>query len=286
MRFTKIHGCGNDYLYVDCITQPAPTDPEALARRISDRHFGVGSDGLILVLPSDRADLRMRMFNADGSEGEMCGNGVRGLARFAFDRRLATANPLRVETLRGVLSMELLLDHDKVGSVRVDMDQPILELARIPVDVSAVTRVDEHTYRLQAEVAGDREFFDVCLVSMGSAHAVRFLDADRWSARPITVAGPVLERHRAFPNRVNFHEAVVLDRQSVRMRTWERGSGVTLACGTGACAVVVAGVLTGRLERDVRVHLPGGDLRIEWRPTDDHVFMTGPSVEVFTGEWP
>ncbi|MCS7032838.1 MAG: diaminopimelate epimerase [Phycisphaerae bacterium] len=295
MRFTKLHGCGNDYLYVDCFHQPVPPDPSELARRMSNRHFGVGSDGLILVLPSDRADARMRMFNADGSEGTMCGNGLRAMAKFVFDHGLSRNNPLRVETLRGILSIDLHLDSfGKVASATVDMDEPILESGRIPVQIDGI--------------ASDQPVLDVpigstlacrppappgslhqlglermsCL-SMGSAHAVIFGPVE---TVPLSEIGPWFEHHPAFPQRVNVHFARALSRDEVTMRTWERGSGATLACGTGACAVVVAGVLTGRLERNVRVHLPGGELRIEWRQSDNHVYKTGPAVEVFSGEFP
>lgn len=294
MRFTKLHGCGNDYLYVDCITQPAPADPPALAREISDRHFGVGSDGLILVLPSRLADVRMRMFNADGSEGRMCGNGVRGLAKFAFDRGLARANPMSVETLRGVLTIDLHLGlGGKVDSATVDMDEPILEAARIPVLPPRAAGLERVIDVPLAEILPDfpggawtgASALDPRLtcVSMGSAHAVLF--CREVSAVPLEQVGPALERHAIFPERINVHFAQVLAPGELRMRTWEKGSGVTLACGTGACAVVVAAVLTGRGGRAATVQLPGGALTIEWRESNNRVYMTGPVVEVFSGEW-
>lgn len=282
MRFTKLHGCGNDYLYVNCFAEPAPPDPPALARAISNRHVGVGSDGLILVLPSQIADAKMRMFNADGSEGAMCGNGVRAMAKFVFDHNISKKNPLRIETGRGVLSIQLHLGGDgNVASATVDMDEPILDLDRIGVDSSHVRSLRPNVYSLNAN-GSDAE---CSFVSMGSAHVVRFIEKRRWDQLKLSENGPVFENHAAFPNRINYHEAVVTSRGELNMRTWEKGSGITLACGTGACAVVVAGVLTGKLDRKVRVHLPGGDLQIEWRESNNHVYMTGPAVEVFSGEW-
>lgn len=295
MRFTKLHGCGNDYLYVDCFAQSAPADPPAVARAISDRHFGVGSDGLILVMPSRTADVRMRMFNADGSEGRMCGNGVRCLAKFAFDRGLARANPMRVETLRGVLTIHLHLGAPgKVDSATVDMDEPILDAASIPValpsrraaggrviDVPLAEAMPDFTGGPWADACG----LDPRLtcVSMGSAHAVLF--CRDVSAVPLERVGPTLERHAIFPDRVNVHFAQAIGPGELRMRTWEKGSGITLACGTGACAVVVAAALTNRAGRAATAHLPGGDLQIDWRGDNNHVYMTGPAVEVFSGEW-
>lgn len=282
MRFTKLHGCGNDYIYVNCFAEPVPSDPPALARAISDRHFGVGSDGLILVLPSQIADAKMRMFNADGSEGAMCGNGVRAMAKLVHDHGISLQNPLRIETGRGVLSIQLHLGGDgKVASATVDMDEPILELDRIDVESSRVRLVRPHVYSMQAN-ADDVE---CSFVSMGSAHVVRFIAQHEWSKLKLAENGPIFENHAAFPNRINYHEAIILSRGELNMRTWEKGSGITLACGTGACGVVVAGVLTGKLDRNVLVHLPGGDLQIEWRESNNRVYMTGPAVEVFSGEW-
>jgi len=285
MKFTKLHGCGNDYLYFDCITQPAPANPENIARLISDRHFGVGSDGLILALPSDRADVRMRMFNADGSEGEMCGNGIRGLAKFVLDRGLSKQNPMRIETLRGVLMIHQFVGEEgTVTSSTVDMDEPILDLTRIGVRADWVTPAGAaHEFCLAGQV-GAAPAGPTTFVSMGSDHAVIFVD--HLDAIDLPTRGPLVETHPAFPKRINAHWVQVSSRGAVTMKTWERGSGMTLACGTGACAVVVAGVITGRLDRSVLVHLPGGDLNVEWREANNHVYMTGPAVEVFSGEWP
>ena len=284
MKFTKMHGIGNDYVYVDGFDEPPPADPAALARKVSDRHFGVGADGLILILPSDKADVRMRMFNADGSEAEMCGNGVRCVAKYAFDHGRSTNNPLTIETGRGVLSLSIQQGKDgKVRRVTVDMGSPILGLAEIPVDRDKVVQgARENEYRLS--IAQGNELLDATFVSMGNPHAVFYVDDI--ATLVLERIGPVIEKHKAFPKRVNAHWVHVHNRGEVTMRTWERGSGITLACGTGACAVCVAGVLTGRTDRRLLAHLPGGDLEPEWREDDGHVHMTGPATEVFTGEWP
>ena len=280
MKFTKMHGIGNDYVYVNGFTETM-ADPVRLAREISDRHFGVGSDGLILILPSKIADVRMRMFNADGSESEMCGNGVRCVAKYAFEHGIAKRNPMKVETGRGVLSLELQLEGADVRSVTVNMGQPILELAKIPVEsrfVKASSRSNEYSFSIEGS-----DIFQAAFVSMGNPHVVTFVE----DVSQIDVArlGPLVERHQAFPRRINAHWVQVKSRGEVIVRTWERGSGITLACGTGACAVCVAGSLTGRTDRKILAHLPGGDLALDWRQKDNCVYMTGPAVEVFWGEW-
>jgi diaminopimelate epimerase len=277
MRFTKMHGLGNDYVYVSTFDQPAPTDPSKLAILVSDRHFGIGADGLILIMPSDRADARMRMFNADGSEGEMCGNGVRCVAKYIRDRGLVTKDQVAIETGRGVLTLDLEMVGDEVRRVRVNMGTPIFDPAEIPTTLEGRPPVD---VPLQVD---DREFA-VTAVSMGNPHAVVY--ADDASAFPLETLGPLIENHPAFPRRVNVHVVEVFEPGEVRMRTWERGSGITLACGTGACAVCVAGVLTGRSARRILAHLPGGDLELEWHDDGAPVFMTGPATEVFSGDWP
>ncbi len=287
MRFVKMHGIGNDYVYVDGFYQQVP-DPQRLAVAVADRHFGVGADGLILVLPPSEgidAHVRMRMFNADGSEGEMCGNGVRCVAKFAYDRNLARANPMRVETGRGVLSLDL---HLVGGRVTVDMDEPILAGRRIPTtyDTDQVVNVP----LAEAWLLADMPWFEAAgmqkqmtCVSMGNPHVIVF--CDDVAKVPLEQAGPAMEHAPQFPNRINVHVVQVVSRSELKMRTWERGSGITLACGTGACAVAVAGVLAGRSDRNVLVRLPGGDLEIAWRD-DNHVLMTGPATEVFSGDWP
>lgn len=276
MRFTKMHGAGNDYVYVDCFAQPVPEDAPDLARRIADRHFGVGGDGLILIRPSDVADARMQMFNADGSEAEMCGNGVRCVAKYVYDHGISRKNQLRIETGAGVLTLDLELARDRVERVRVDMGEPILAAARIPTTLPGDPVVD-------AEITVAGQPLRVTCVSMGNPHAVTFVDqlSDRW----VHEIGRAMEVDPHFPRRVNAEFVEILSPAEVRMRVWERGSGETLACGTGASAVCVAGVLARRTERRVLVHLLGGDLEIEWG-SNNRVYLTGPAVEVFSGEWP
>ena len=281
MKFTKMHGIGNDYIYVNGFSETV-ADPARLSREISDRHFGIGADGLILVLPSKLADVRMRMFNADGSEAEMCGNGIRCLAKFAFERGIATKNPMRVETGNGVLTLELHAEGGKVRQVTVNMGQPILDLAKIPVIADLVSPTEEaHQYVFEV---GDVPISHATFVSMGNPHVVIF--AEGISEIDLARAGPAIERFKAFPNRINVHWVEIKSRGEVSMRTWERGSGITLACGTGACAVCVAGAITGRTERKILAHLPGGDLALDWRESDNSVYMTGPATEVFSGDWP
>jgi len=277
MRFTKMHGLGNDYIYVNCFQQRISA-PSRLARALSDRHFGIGGDGLILILPSRRADARMRIFNADGSEAEMCGNGLRCVAKYVYEHGLCRKKTLRIETGRGILTVDLHVRGGTVRAVTVNMGRPELELSRIPVDSGRVTRVGEHEYAIDG-VAGAMTF-----VSMGNPHAVMFVDDVQ--AVEAQRLGPQIERHEAFPRRTNVHWVQVKSAGEVVMRTWERGSNLTLACGTGACAVCVAGVLTGRTSRRLLAHLPGGDLRLEWHEADGCVYMTGPATEVFSGEWP
>jgi len=309
-RFTKMHGIGNDYVYVNGFEESV-ADPAGLARRIADRHFGVGGDGLILILPSQAGDVRMRMFNADGSESAMCGNGVRCVAKFAYDHGLARVNPIRVETGAGVRTIQLALGDDGlVCSATVDMGEPILEPERIPVDVSDVRRVVDAGLPAANMIGGmgtplidgtqavdvplvvvvnvpltvDGQTFEMTCVSMGNPHAVIYVND--LAAVNLADIGPKIEHHPMFPRRVNVHFVRVHDKGHVTMATWERGSGITLACGTGASAVCVAGVLTGRTARTLDAQLPGGTLQLEWRESDNHVYMTGPATEVFTGVWP
>jgi diaminopimelate epimerase len=289
MRFVKLHGLGNDYVYLDCVRQPPPRDAAALSRLMSDRHFGIGGDGLILICPSERADVRMRIFNADGSEAEMCGNGLRCVAKYAFDHGLTRSNPMKVETGRGVLTLQLEVRNGKVEQATVDMGEPILEAERIPTTLTGA-RVVNAPWPLQGEGL-DRPWFTACgldrritCVSMGNPHAVLYCqDVARV---PLEQIGPLLEHAPIFPRRCNVHFVQVRSPEEATMRTWERGSGITLACGTGASAVAVAGVLAGRTARELLAHLPGGDLRLHWSEADNHVFMTGPATEVFSGEWP
>jgi diaminopimelate epimerase len=286
MKFTKMHGIGNDYIYVDGFSEHV-ADPARVSARVSDRHFGIGSDGLILVLPSKVADVRMRMFNADGSESEMCGNGIRCVGKFAYERSLSRSNPMRIETGRGVLSVALDVVDGRVVSATVDMGAPILEARAIPTNLDGDRVVNVRRPRVELRhhpnwaIDCGAEDTMTC-VSMGNPHAIIFCGDVR--AVPLEHVGPALECDPMFPSRVNVHFVEVISRSEVRMRTWERGSGITLACGTGACAVCVAGVLTAKTDRQVLAHLPGGDLRLEWREESGHVFMTGPATEVFNGE--
>jgi diaminopimelate epimerase len=286
MRFTKMHGLGNDYIYVDCFHEKPPRDGAALSRAISDRHFGVGSDGLILICPSERADARMRMFNADGSEAEMCGNGIRCVAKYVYDHGIARKPTLTIETGRGILTLELELKSDRVQRVRVDMGEPILDAAKIPTTRKGDRVVNQPLPAVlkYPEVKDCGIDPSMTCVSMGNPHVIIYC---RDVAKvPLELAGPALENAPDFPRRINVHFVQVHSPGEVTMRTWERGSGITLACGTGACAVCVAGVLAGRTQREVLAHLPGGDLQLAWSQADNHVFMTGPAVEVFSGDWP
>jgi diaminopimelate epimerase len=274
MRFVKMHGIGNDYVYIDCFHETVK-DPETLAVRISDRHFGVGGDGLILIMPSEKADARMRMFNADGSEAQMCGNGIRCVAKYVFESGIRRQPEITVETLAGVLRLQLFAPGGPVEKVRVNMGVPRLRRQDIPMLGDGERVVAEKL------TAGDGAFAVTC-VSMGNPHCVIYVD--EVEKFPVTHYGPLLEHHPQFPERTNVEWIEWVNRREIRQRTWERGSGETLACGTGACAAVVASVLNGKTERSVTVHLSGGDLEIEWGD-DNHVYMTGPAVEVFRGDW-
>jgi diaminopimelate epimerase len=278
MRFTKMHGIGNDYVYVNCFEVPFPKDPASLARQMSDRHFGIGGDGLILICPSDNgADARMRMYNADGSESEMCGNGLRCVAKYVYDHGIKRADSLRIQTGNGILAVDLELKSGKVDRVRVNMGQPILEAARIPTKLVGNPPLD-------VPLTIDGRTLQVTCVSMGNPHCVTYVE--RATDELVLGVGPKVEHAAQFPARTNVEFIEVLSPSEVRQRTWERGSGETLACGTGASAVCVAGVLTGRTERRLINHLRGGDLELEWRESDNCVYMTGPATEVFSGEWP
>ena len=277
MHFTKMHGAGNDYVYVDCFAADPPRDPSALAQRIADRRFGVGGDGLILIRPSEVADARMQMFNADGSEAEMCGNGIRCVAKYVYDHGICRKPTLRIETGAGVLSLDVKVAGGRVERVRVDMGPPILEAARIPTRLSGDPVKDQ-------PLGIDGRMFEATCVSMGNPHCVLFVPEA--TDELVLGYGPKIERDARFPARVNVEFVEVISPRELRQRTWERGSGETWACGTGASAVCVAGVLTGRTERQVRINLLGGELDLHWSADDNHVYMTGPAVEVFSGEWP
>ena len=276
MRVTKMHGLGNDYAYV---RPDAERDWSEVARRVSDRHFGVGSDGLILALPSDVADLRMRMFNPDGSEAEMCGNGIRCLAKYAVEEGMvpADAEEIAIETLAGVLTLQLFRENGSVTAARVDMGPPSFDPASLPAAVDGPGPVVD----LPLEVEGVP--LRLTLVSVGNPHAIHWTDVDV-DAFPLERIGPLVENHALFPNRTNFQVVEVVDPGHVRHRVWERGTGITLASGTSASAVCAAGRLTGRTGDRIIDSLPGGDLELEWDGSGS-VFMTGPAARVFDAEW-
>ncbi len=275
MKFTKMHGIGNDYVYVNCFEEEIK-DPVKLAPIISDRHFGVGSDGLILILPSKVADCKMRIFNADGSEAQMCGNGIRCVAKYVYDHNITQKNPLTVETPAGVKTIQLFATNGKVSSARVNMGKPRLMRSEIPM-LGKETQVVDEILTVSEGIS-----FRITCVSMGNPHCVIFVD--NFDEVDLPRQGAEIERHHSFPERTNVHFVKVHSPKEVTMETWERGSGITLACGTGASAVCVAGVLNKKTERKILAHLPGGDLELEWSE-DGNVYMTGPATEVFTGEW-
>jgi diaminopimelate epimerase len=273
-----MHGVGNDYIYVNCFSEKLPDDVAALARKMTHRHFGVGGDGLILIRPSDVADARMQMLNVDGSEGEMCGNGVRCVAKYVYDHDIARKPALKIETGAGVLDLKLQVDSsDLVHEVTVDMGPPETQASKVPTTLASSGQVVDHP------VEFDGQSFRATCVSMGNPHCIIFVESATDDL--VLGLGPKIENDPRFPNRTNVEFVEVISRTEVRQRTWERGSGETWACGTGASAVCVAGVLTGRTERQIRDHLLGGDLTLQWDETSNHVMMTGPAAEVFQGEW-
>jgi diaminopimelate epimerase len=275
VKFTKMHGAGNDYVYIDCFRETVD-NPEELSIRISDRHKGVGSDGLVLIMPSEAADFRMRMFNADGSEAQMCGNASRCIAKFVYEKGYTDQKIVTMETKAGVKILELFPENGKVNKVKVDMGEPILETGKIPV------KWDQDTLVNQVIDFGP-EKYAVTGVSMGNPHAVIFTEGiDRLNLEQI---GPKVEHHPMFPERVNTEFVEIVSPTHARMRVWERGSGETLACGTGACAVEAAAVLNHKLERKATISLLGGDLELEWNADNNHIYMTGDAVTVFEGEW-
>ncbi|MCI8992864.1 MAG: diaminopimelate epimerase [Eubacterium sp.] len=274
MKFTKMHGIGNDYVYVNCFKETVE-NPKETAIKVSDRHFGIGSDGLILIKPSQAADFEMEMYNADGSRGEMCGNGIRCVAKYVYEKGLTDKKEISVETLGGIKYLKLDVRDGIVESVCVDMGQPEFLPARIPVEAAGEKVVSE-----PIQAAG-KEYWMTC-VSMGNPHCVIFIDEIK--DLDIEKIGPVFENHPRFPLRINTEFARVIDRHTIQMRVWERGSGETLACGTGACATAVAAALNGLTEEEVTVRLLGGDLKIRWDRQEDKVYMTGPAAIVFDGE--
>ena len=276
MKFTKMQGIGNDYVYVNCL-QETIENPSELAKKISDRHYGVGSDGLIMINPSDKDDIEMEMYNADGSRGEMCGNGIRCVAKYVYDYGLTDKTSISVETLAGIKYLDLTVEDGKVVLVKVDMGKPMLRPEEVPV-------VSEKEEVIDEPITVDGQEYRMTCVSMGNPHAVVFIDQDV-KEFPLETVGVKFENHERFPKRVNTEFVNVLDRHTAQMRVWERGSGETLACGTGACAVAVACALNGLTEDEVTVKLLGGDLQIKWDREKNTVYMTGPAEVVFDGEW-
>lgn len=276
MRFTKMHGIGNDYVYVDCFSEKIE-HPEEVARFVSDRHFGIGSDGLILIKPSKVADFEMAMYNADGSRGEMCGNGIRCVAKYVYDKGLTDKTKIRVETLAGIKQLDLTVENGQVTLVKVNMGSPILNPEQIPVVAQGEQVVNE-------PIEVDGTTYHMTCVSMGNPHCVIFLKEDIKKEFLIEKIGSKFENHPRFPRRINTEFVNVVDKHTLNMRVWERGSGETLACGTGACATAVAAVLNGLTEEEVTIHLLGGDLKIAWDRTENLVYMTGPATTVFEGE--
>lgn len=277
MNFTKMHGCGNDYIYIDC-TEENIKDEKAAARFLSDRHFGVGGDGIILIKKGDKADFEMVMYNPDGSRGAMCGNGIRCVAKYVYDNKLTDKTSISIESMGAVKYIDITVKNGKAVSARVDMGKPVLDAKLIPVISAGERAVNEKVN------VGGREFAMTC-VSMGNPHAVMFID-ESLKDFDLNYYGSLFESNtEIFPDRVNAEFARIIDRKNIEMRVYERGTGETLACGTGTCATVVAALLNGLVDHDVTVHLPGGDLDISWSGNeDDSVFMTGPATYVFTGE--
>ena len=274
MKFTKMHGLGNDYVYVNCF-QEKIENPSKVAKYVSDRHFGIGSDGLIMINPSEVADFEMEMYNADGSRGEMCGNGIRCVAKYVYDYGLTDKTSISVETLGGIKYLDLTVKDGKVILVKVDMGTPILKPALIPI-------VSDGDMVVNEPIIVDRTEYRMTGVSMGNPHAVIYMDNIK--DLNLDQLGPKFENHERFPKRINTEFVKFIDRHTLEMRVWERGSGETMACGTGACAVAVASILNGLTEEKVTVKLLGGDLQIEWDREADKVYMTGPASTVFDGK--
>jgi len=275
IKFVKMHGIGNDYIFIDA-RNISIQNPEEIAVKMSNRHFGVGSDGLILILCSRSADFRMRMFNSDGSEAEMCGNGIRCFAKYLYDKGITGAMNISVETYAGIKYINLFIRNKKVEKVRVDMGEPLLQRDEIPMQGDSGMVIDESLHLNGVK-------FNISAISMGNPHVVIFVEDVK--NFPVGKYGPLIENHPVFPNRTNVEFVEIINENEVMVRTWERGSGETLACGTGASAVTVSGVLAYRLSRKINVHLLGGNLEIEWSEENNHIYLTGPAVEVFEGYW-
>ena len=275
MKFTKMQGAGNDYVYVNCF-QEEVKNPQEISKFVSDRHFGIGADGLILIQPSQQADFKMAMYNADGSQGEMCGNAIRCVAKYVYDHGMTDKTQISIDTLAGIKYLELTLEHGEVSQVRVNMGTPCLTADKIPVVAET-----EQVVNVPIDVGG--RTCPITAVSMGNPHCVLFLEEDVRTL-DLSAIGPHFENHPRFPKRINTEFVNVIDEHTLRMRVWERGSGETLACGTGSCASAVAAMLNGKCDREVTVLLTGGKLNITWEGSDAPVYMTGPAVKVFEGE--
>ncbi|MCQ2519753.1 MAG: diaminopimelate epimerase [Lachnospiraceae bacterium] len=282
MKFTKMQGIGNDYVYVNCFKEEVK-NPSEVSIFVSDRHFGIGSDGLILIKPSDVADFKMDMYNADGSQAEMCGNGIRCVGKYVYDYGLTDKEDITVETLAGIKKLHFEIEDGKVSLITVDMGEPILEPALVPVDVSVLKPVDKvRDAVIDEPLTVDGKEYNVTCVSMGNPHAIVYVDSTK--DLEIEKIGPSFEHHEFFPKRVNTEFIEVINRGEVNMRVWERGAAETWACGTGACASTVAGVLNKVTDNEIILHLLGGDLKVKWDEETKHVFMTGPAKVVFDGE--
>lgn len=277
LKFTKMHGLGNDYVYMDAINQNIMNRSE-LAKYVSDRHFGIGSDELILICKSDIADFKMEMYNQDGSQAEMCGNGIRCVGKFVYDKGMIDKKTITIETLAGIKELIMHEENERIKTVKVDMGEPVLEPDKIPV------KSNENPVK-NLILNADNEKFNFTCVSMGNPHAITFIKEDV-NSFDICKYGRILEVDKAFPNKANIEFVNIIDEKTLKMRVWERGAGETLACGTGACGVTVASVLNNYTHRNVIVKLIGGDLEIEWNKEDNHVYMTGPATTVFEGEIP
>lgn len=284
LEFTKMQGIGNDYVYIDC-TKKELEKPEKISQIVSNRHFGIGSDGLILILNSKVADFKMEIYNADGSQAEMCGNGIRCVAKFVYDKGLTEKTKLKIETLAGIKELELNVENGKVKTVKVDMGEPILEAEKIPVYIDEKMKSEGITptsviKNLKLE-AYNQNFTFTC-VSMGNPHAITFIDnVEKFDVKKF---GSVFEVAKAFPKKSNIEFVEIVDKENINMRVWERGSGETMACGTGSCASVVACILNNKTSNKVKVHLLGGELYIEWNKENNHIYMTGPAEIVFEGK--
>ena len=284
LEFTKMQGIGNDYVYIDC-TKKELENPEKISQIVSDRHFGIGSDGLILILNSKIADFKMEIYNADGSQAEMCGNGIRCVAKFVYDKGLTDKTKIKIETLAGIKELELNVENGKVKTVKVDMGEPILEAEKIPVYIDEKMKAEGITptsviKNLKLE-AYNQNFIFTC-VSMGNPHAITFIDdVEKFDVKKF---GSVFEVAKAFPKKSNIEFVEIIDKENINMRVWERGSGETMACGTGSCASVVACILNNKTSNKVKVHLLGGEIYIEWNKENNHIYMTGPAEIVFEGK--